>query len=65
VTCSERVGGSLSAVVHGRGGWFAWGLRKVQKERCARWFGREGREEGWRSRWSASVPVQSGVVGES
>jgi hypothetical protein len=62
-TWPERVGGGLAAVVHGRGGWFAWGLREVQREGHARWFGREGREKGWRPRWSALVSVQSRVVG--
>jgi hypothetical protein len=63
VTCTERVGGGLVAVVHGRGSGLTWGLSELQRERCARLFGREGREEGWSSRWSASVSIQSGVVG--
>jgi hypothetical protein len=55
--------GGWVVLVHGRGGWLAWGTREVQREGCTRWFGREGREKGWRPRWSASVSVQSGVMG--
>jgi hypothetical protein len=36
VMCTERVGGVLAAVVHGRRSGLAWGLSEVQRERCLR-----------------------------
>jgi hypothetical protein len=59
VTCSERVGGSLAAVVHGRGRGLTWETHEVQGCWCVRSFGQRGRGEGWSSRWPASVLRQS------
>jgi hypothetical protein len=59
VTWPERVGGRLAARVHERGSGLAWGTREIQGCCCARSFGRRGREEGWSSRCSTSVSVQS------
>jgi hypothetical protein len=72
-----RERGRVQSDVHGAGwGWLGSGgarerewarlgtKRDAERERCARSFGREGREEGWSLRWSVSVSVQSGVMGE-
>jgi hypothetical protein len=58
-TWPERVGGRLAARVHECGSGLAWGTREMLGCCCACSFGWRGREEGWSSRCSTLVPVQS------
>jgi hypothetical protein len=57
VMCTERVGGVLAVVVHGRGSGLAWGLSEMQRERDAHvcLIGRAERRGGARDVLSRSL----------